>query len=101
MKALIKEARTWFDTVGNEAAESDDDDEYAKKASAWYHVTYHPSYWGCYNKDMGRDHFLSFAWCAFEKLIAIKRDNASIKRALHLSSVKRQFNGEFDLAGEV
>ncbi|GMN68751.1 hypothetical protein TIFTF001_037801 [Ficus carica] len=100
VKALIKEARTWFDTPGNEA-ESDDEDEHAKKASAWYHVTYHPRYWGRYNKDMGIDHFLSFAWCAFEKLIAIKRDNASIKRALHLSSVKRQFNGEFDLAGEV
>ena len=83
VKALIKEARTWFNTLGNEVAESDDD-EYEKKASAWYHVTYHPRYWGRYNVDKGRDHFLSFAWCAFHKLVVIKR-------SLHQSSLRRRF----------
>ncbi|GMN27028.1 hypothetical protein TIFTF001_044068 [Ficus carica] len=100
VKALIKEARNWFDILGNAAAESDED-EYAKKASAWYHVSYHPSYWGCYNKDMGRDHFLSFAWCAFEKLVVIKRDNARIRRSSRLSALRRRFKARFHLSGEV
>ncbi|GMN68752.1 hypothetical protein TIFTF001_037802 [Ficus carica] len=93
VRALIKEARTWFNTRGNKVAESDDD-EHEKKASAWYHVTYHPRYWGRYNTDKGRDHFLSFAWCAFDKLVVIKR-------SLHQSSLRRRFKTKFHLAGEV
>ncbi|KAK8984135.1 hypothetical protein V6N11_029459 [Hibiscus sabdariffa] len=67
VRSLRKEARSWF----NETRSGSDDDAYAK-ASAWYHVTYHPSYWGQYNEEMNRDHFLSFAWCVYDKLIQTK-----------------------------
>ncbi|KAF8398929.1 hypothetical protein HHK36_014794 [Tetracentron sinense] len=43
IKSLRKEARTWFDEKGS-GLSSQADDVYAK-ASAWYYVTYHPSYW--------------------------------------------------------
>lgn len=85
VKSLRKEARAWF----NEDAE--DDDVYAK-ASAWYYVTYHPSYWGRYNVELKRDHFISFPWCVYDKLIHIKKDKASIRTALHLSSLEQQFS---------
>ena len=64
--SLRKDARSWFNEGNN------GDDEYAK-ASAWYHVTYHPSYWGCYNQGMDRDHYLSFPWCVFPQLLQIKK----------------------------
>ncbi|XP_021821147.1 probable RNA-dependent RNA polymerase 1 [Prunus avium] len=81
IKALIKEARTWFDEkLGMQSdMKPDINDVQAAKASAWYHVTYHPDYWGCCNKGMERDHFLSFPWCVFDKLIQIKRRNSSLK----------------------
>jgi RNA-dependent RNA polymerase len=85
VKSLRKEARAWFN------ADAEDDDVYAK-ASAWYYVTYHPSYWGRYNVELKRDHFISFPWCVYDKLIHIKKDKASIRRALHLSSLERQFS---------
>lgn len=66
VRSLRKEARSWFAENGN--------GKYAK-ASAWYHVTYHPDYWGCYNEGMKRDHYLSFAWCVYDKLIEIKKYN--------------------------
>lgn len=76
MKALRKEARAWFNEKGSNSTYNDifdGDDEYAK-ASAWYHVTYHPDYWGCYNEGLQRDHFLSFPWCVSDKLIHNKRE---------------------------
>ncbi|XP_058184041.1 RNA-dependent RNA polymerase 1-like [Rhododendron vialii] len=85
VRALRKEARTWFNT------DAEGDDVYAK-ASAWYYVTYHHSYWGRYNMEMNREHFISFPWCVYDKLIHIKKDKASIRRALHLSSLERQFS---------
>ncbi|EXB53890.1 RNA-dependent RNA polymerase 1 [Morus notabilis] len=100
VKALIKEARTWFNNQGDEAANGGDD-AYAKKASAWYHVTYHPHYWGRYNKDMGRDHFLSFAWSVYDRLVMIKRDNASMKRSLRISSLVKEFNSGHYFSSEV
>uniref|UniRef100_A0A5B7AKX8 RNA-dependent RNA polymerase n=1 Tax=Davidia involucrata TaxID=16924 RepID=A0A5B7AKX8_DAVIN len=72
VRALRKEARTWFNKKGGKL----DDDGIRAKASAWYHVTYHPSFWGCYNEGMNRDHFLSFAWCVYDKLIQIKKDKS-------------------------
>lgn len=83
VRALRKEARSWF----NEKSTSNpgSDDVYAK-ASAWYYVTYHPSYWGCYNEGMKRDHYLSFAWCVYDKLISIKRDKQVLRRTLNISS---------------
>ena len=71
--ALRNEARTWFNK-GSESG-SNTDIVYAK-ASAWYYVTYHYSYWGRYNEGMDRAHFLSFPWCVFDKLIKIKRDKS-------------------------
>lgn len=90
VRSLRKEARSWFNEKGS-GVDSEADDVYAK-ASAWYYVTYHPTYWGCYNEGMQRDHFLSFPWCVYDKLIQIKRNNASVRRSLNLSSLERQFS---------
>jgi RNA-dependent RNA polymerase len=89
-RSLRKEARAWFNEKGS-GLDSGADDVYAK-ASAWYYVTYHHTYWGCYNEGMNRDHFLSFPWCVYDKLVHIKKDKASIRRALHLSSLEHQFS---------
>ena len=88
-RSLRKEARTWFNEKGNSLA-SGADDVYAK-ASAWYHVTYHPDYFGSYNEGMNRDHYLSFAWCVYDKLVQIKRNHASMRRSLQLPSLEREF----------
>ena len=78
VKSLRKEARKWFRS-GSGESDAGYDDVYAK-ASAWYHVTYHPDYWGKYNEDMTRDHFLSFPWCVHDKLIEIKKRKSEIRR---------------------
>ncbi|KAL9438079.1 hypothetical protein AB3S75_023865 [Citrus x aurantiifolia] len=71
VKSLKKEARAWFNKKNE--SDSSHEDVYAK-ASAWYHVAYHPSYWGRYKEEgMNRNHFLSFPWCIHDKLIEIKR----------------------------
>ncbi|ESQ35322.1 hypothetical protein EUTSA_v10006629mg [Eutrema salsugineum] len=70
VRSLRKEALSWFN-----AAEKEEDFDVSAKASAWYHVTYHPSYWGVYNEGLNRDHFLSFAWCVYDKLVRIKKAN--------------------------
>nr|XP_043614737.1 probable RNA-dependent RNA polymerase 1 [Erigeron canadensis]XP_043614738.1 probable RNA-dependent RNA polymerase 1 [Erigeron canadensis] len=75
VKSLRTEARNWFKR-GRGDRDVTDDDKHAK-ASAWYHVTYHPSYWGQYNQDMKRNHFLSFPWCVYQKLIKIKKRKAA------------------------
>lgn len=80
VRSLRKEARTWFNEKGN-GVNFGADDVYAK-ASAWYYVTYHHSYWGCYNEGMNRAHFLSFPWCVYDKLAEIKKDNAASRRRL-------------------
>ncbi|CAL5428108.1 unnamed protein product [Camellia sinensis] len=86
VRSLRKEARTWFNT-SRTTSDAESDDVYAK-ASAWYHVTYHPSYWGQYNGGMNRDHFLSFPWCVYDKLIHIKKEKS--RMALQLSSLERR-----------
>ncbi|XP_042480127.1 probable RNA-dependent RNA polymerase 1 isoform X2 [Macadamia integrifolia] len=78
VRSLKKEARRWFDEGLGPG--SSPDEVYAK-ASAWYHVTYHPDYWGCYNEGMNRDHFLSFPWCIYDKLIKIKKEKQHQKVA--------------------
>ncbi|GAV82938.1 RdRP domain-containing protein/RRM_6 domain-containing protein [Cephalotus follicularis] len=93
VKSLRKEARTWFDEKGS-GLDSATDNVYAK-ASAWYYVTYHPSYFGSYNEGMNRDHYLSFPWCVYDKLIQIKREKASVKRGLNLSSLVHEFDHGF------
>ncbi|GAB4828715.1 multidrug resistance protein, variant 2 [Ancistrocladus abbreviatus] len=90
VRSLRKEARSWFKKGGD--LRSGTDDEYAK-ASAWYHVAYHPSYWGCYNEGMNRDHFISFPWCIYDKLIRIKKNKTRNRRDLDLSSFEGQFYG--------
>ncbi|KAK3222191.1 hypothetical protein Dsin_009216 [Dipteronia sinensis] len=90
VKSLRKEARGLFNEKGS-VSDSGDDDVHAK-ASAWYYVTYHHTYWGCYNEGLNRDHFLSFPWCVYDKLIKIKRDKRSFRSSLDLSSLERQLS---------
>ncbi|XP_044489067.1 probable RNA-dependent RNA polymerase 1 [Mangifera indica] len=80
MKSLIKEARDWFNKKANE---SDGPEKVYTKASAWYYVTYHPSFWGRYNEGQNRQHFLSFPWCVHDKLLEIKKHRQDTLRALH------------------
>ncbi|KAG0628256.1 hypothetical protein M758_1G013200 [Ceratodon purpureus] len=85
VKALIREAQKWFrEGIDNENEEDEyyeDDEDYGKddqfaKASAWYHVTYHPDY-------LHQDHqysavsrtqvyLLSFPWVVCDVLLRIK-----------------------------
>ncbi|KAJ0538806.1 putative RNA-directed RNA polymerase [Helianthus annuus] len=77
VKSLRREARNWFKS-GRGDRDTKDDNVYAK-ASAWYHVTYHPQYWGRYDVGYDEDmphHFLSFPWCIHDKLIEIKKRKA-------------------------
>ncbi|KAH7839585.1 hypothetical protein Vadar_006011 [Vaccinium darrowii] len=91
VRSLRNEARTWFN------ADAEGDNVYAK-ASAWYYVTYHHSYWGRYNAEMNRDHFISFPWCVYDKLIHIKRDKATKNgRDLCQSSLERRFSQGLNL----
>lgn len=83
VKSLRKEARTWFNGSSS-GVDSRSDDAYAK-ASAWYYVTYHPSYWGCYNEGMGRDHYISFPWCVYPQLVQIKKEKARMRMYTDLS----------------
>ncbi|KAG6429800.1 hypothetical protein SASPL_107853 [Salvia splendens] len=80
VRALRSEARSWFKN-GSESR-----DAYAM-ASAWYHVTYDSSFYGCYNVGMNRRvHYISFPWCVYDKLVQIKRDslNRHFRRGLSL-----------------
>ncbi|XP_076914711.1 putative RNA-dependent RNA polymerase 1 [Bidens hawaiensis] len=91
VKSLRKDARNWFKKGGGDR-DTEDDNIYAK-ASAWYHVTYHPDYWGRY--DSSRQHFLSFAWCVHDKLIEIKKHKASVRRHVDYDSLTQQFGTAF------
>ena len=91
VRSLRKEARGWFNGKSNADDRSEDD----AKASAWYHVTYHPSYCGCYNEGYNWPHFLSFAWCVYDKLVVIKQRKMKMKKraAAGLGSLRHQFGG--------
>ncbi|XP_062222084.1 probable RNA-dependent RNA polymerase 1 [Phragmites australis] len=72
VRSLRKEARSWFSEM------SADENWYRQdaldaKASAWYHVTYHPEYWGRNNEGYDRPHLISFPWCVYDKLVCIKQ----------------------------
>ncbi|KAH0985408.1 hypothetical protein GBA52_012585 [Prunus armeniaca] len=89
VRSLKKEARGWFyEKQGSEFqlnVSTDGDDACAAKASAWYYVTYHPRYFvGCYKEGTGRERFVSFPWCVFDKLLQIKRDKRSIRNSIHI-----------------
>lgn len=85
VKALIREAREWFfDGIYSDSEEEEDywkDDQYAK-ASAWYHVTYHPDHlhqddqFSSVSKD--HVHLLSFPWVVSDVLFRIKRSSSTI-----------------------
>ncbi|XP_052182368.1 RNA-dependent RNA polymerase 2 [Diospyros lotus] len=62
VKTLRKEAKGWFESSCRCKA----DDEQQKMASAWYHVTYHPTY----HKEGA--HCLGFPWIAGDVLLGIK-----------------------------
>lgn len=97
VRSLRKEARTWFNA--REGGSGSDSDDLFAKASAWYHVTYHHSYWGCYNEEMKRDHYLSFPWCVYDKLMQIKEKNLRRReRALGLATCDR-FRHVLNLGG--
>ncbi|KAJ9135706.1 hypothetical protein P3X46_032858 [Hevea brasiliensis] len=92
VRSLRNQAKAWFN-------ETESDDLYAK-ASAWYHVTYHPNYWGRCNEGLDRDHFLSFPWCIHDKLIEIKKGKASdVSSSIssRLSSLAREFSNSVSL----
>lgn len=88
VRSLRKEARAWFSEKQGDS--SMDANKMLAKASAWYHVTYHPSYWGMYNEGFDRDHFLSFPWCVYDRLITIKKD---AMKARTLSYLGHRFRG--------
>ncbi|KAK0597678.1 hypothetical protein LWI29_027530 [Acer saccharum] len=73
VRSLREEAKAWFNKTESDPATPTTEKEMYAKASAWYHVTYHHSYWGRYNQGMNRDHFLSFAWSVYDKLVDIKK----------------------------
>ncbi|KAF6137326.1 hypothetical protein GIB67_036363 [Kingdonia uniflora] len=64
VKSLKKEVRSWFNEK-KDFIRSDTQAEnnvYAK-ASAWYHVTYHPDYWRRYNEGMDRFFCIANMYC--------------------------------------
>lgn len=90
VRSLKKVVRGWFHEKGSQTDPDIDDDAYAK-ASAWYHVTYHPDYWGTYNEGMKRAHFLSFPWIVYDKLIHIKQKKMRMKKAAEMASLQYSF----------
>ncbi|KAH6807238.1 RNA-dependent RNA polymerase 1 [Perilla frutescens var. frutescens] len=80
VRSLRSEARSWFKRGGKSGHAA-----YAK-ASAWYHVTYHPEYWGRYNDGMKRNHYISFPWCVYDNLVQVKKKNA--RKAAPMSSLE-------------
>ncbi|XP_058080077.1 probable RNA-dependent RNA polymerase 1 [Magnolia sinica] len=90
VRSLKKEVRGWFDEKGSEAGPPTDDEALAK-ASAWYHVTYHPDYFDTYNDGLNRAHFISFPWCVYDKLIRIKQKRMRMKREAELTSLQHSF----------
>ncbi|KAG2653844.1 hypothetical protein PVAP13_1NG415300 [Panicum virgatum] len=61
VRSLRKEARSWFSEMST-GEDGISQDAIEAKASAWYHVTYHPQYWGSYNEGYDRPHLISFPW---------------------------------------
>jgi len=90
VRSLRKEARAWFSEQQSDS--SMDAGEMLAKASAWYHVTYHPSYWGMYNEGFDRDHFLSFPWCVYDRLITIKKEAMKARTVSYLGRQLRGFS---------
>jgi RNA-dependent RNA polymerase len=96
VRSLRKEARSWFN---DKSLDLDEDELLYAKASAWYHVTYHPDYWGCYNEGLKRPHFISFPWCVYDKLTLIKKGNmeAEGRRIDEVESIVQRFDRGFNI----
>ncbi|KAK3219821.1 hypothetical protein Dsin_013791 [Dipteronia sinensis] len=73
VRSLRREAKAGFNQTESDPVTPTSEKEVYAKASVWYHVTYHHSFWGRYNQEMNRDHFLSFAWSVYDKLVDIKK----------------------------
>ncbi|XP_027331701.1 RNA-dependent RNA polymerase 2 [Abrus precatorius] len=67
VKNLQREAKEWFET-------SCQPRDYQPMASAWYHVTYHPSYY------QENSCFLSFPWIVGDIVLHIKSLNSRVHR---------------------
>lgn len=90
VKSLRKEARSWFSEMGSDES-GDGHKALVAKASAWYHITYHPQYWGCYNEGYDhRPHLISFPWCVYDKLILIKQKKNIARKMLDLQNRMRR-----------
>ncbi|XVF85596.1 hypothetical protein PTKIN_Ptkin17bG0129700 [Pterospermum kingtungense] len=85
VKSLRKEANGWFNEKPKDDSKSNVQDLLAK-ASAWYHVTYHPNLWGIYNDATDKVHFISFPWIVYDKLIQIKKEKMERKSSHDSSS---------------
>jgi RNA-dependent RNA polymerase len=100
VRSLRKEASSWFNYNSTDLGVDGEEDEllYAK-ASAWYHVTYHPDYWGCYNEGLKRPHFISFPWCVYDKLTLIKKRKmaAAGRRKDGVDLIVQRFEHGFNL----
>ncbi|XP_022775726.1 probable RNA-dependent RNA polymerase 1 [Durio zibethinus] len=81
VKSLRNEAKGWFNAKEGDELSSKVKNVFAK-ASAWYHVTYHPNFWGCYNDGIDQEHFISFPWCVYDKLLQIKRKGVKSLRGV-------------------
>ncbi|KAG2330410.1 hypothetical protein Bca52824_001590 [Brassica carinata] len=68
VKDLQREAMGWFEKS------CEDEHQRKKLASAWYYVTYNPSYRG------GKPKFLSFPWIVGDVLLGIKAESAERER---------------------
>jgi RNA-dependent RNA polymerase len=99
VRSLRKEARSWFSEMS--ADESGDGYEAScAKASAWYHVTYHPEYWGCCNEGLEhRPHLISFCWCVFDKLLRIKQRTEFLRKMQpHVLDLQNSMNRNMRLS---
>ncbi|XP_008780950.1 probable RNA-dependent RNA polymerase 2 [Phoenix dactylifera] len=67
VKSLHKEVQGWFKSSCVES-------ESLRMASAWYHVTYHPSYYS-------ENRFLSFPWILSDALLSIKASKSHKRQA--------------------
>ncbi|XVF85601.1 hypothetical protein PTKIN_Ptkin17bG0130100 [Pterospermum kingtungense] len=85
VKSLRKEAKGWFNEKPKDYSKSNVQDLFAK-ASAWYHVTYHPNFWGIYNDATDKEHFISFPWIVYDKLVRIKKEKMEQKSSHDLLS---------------